>query len=140
MRAFAVFLIAVFGVTAAAAKDPGIPGKPLANVKQVMLGLTIPASNVVWNVGFGEEEIDWEDVQANALMLAESGRLLMEEGRAIDSDEWARYAEAMIDASLRAAEHARAEDLDALRKAGNALYESCDGCHKEYMPARQGEQ
>ena len=141
MRALAVLLVVAFTATAAFANgDDNIPGEPLASVKQVMLGLTIPASNVVWNVVFGEEKTDWEKVEANAMTLAESGRLLMEDGRAVDDGEWMKYARAMIDSSLEAAEFAGAEDLDALRKAGNALYESCDGCHKKYMPARQGEQ
>jgi hypothetical protein len=110
--------------------------RPVASVKQVMLGITIPASNVVFAVA-GEEpkdEVAWQSVEASALAVAESGNLMLMKPRLIDSQEWKQYALALVDVGVRAAEAARARDVDRTSLAGDDMYEVCERCHAKYLP------
>ena len=110
--------------------------KPVATVKQVMLGITIPASNAVFAVA-GEAPADdagWQAVEASALAVAESGNLLLMKPRAVDEQDWRQYSYALIDAGTRAAEAARAKDADKASVAGDDMYNACEQCHAKYMP------
>ena len=65
-----------------AAKPAAPPEPPLqafASTRQIMLGITIPTSDVVFQVSAKApaDEREWEKVAANAAALAESGNLLM---------------------------------------------------------------
>jgi hypothetical protein len=118
---------------AAATSDPF---RPVANVKQVMLGITIPASNAVFAVA-GEAPADdaaWQAVEASALAVAESGNLLLMKPRAVDDREWKQFALALVDAGAKAAEAARAKDADKTSIAGDDMYNACEQCHAKYMP------
>src|SRR5688572_27248031 len=80
--------------------------KPVATVKQVMLGITVPASNAVFAVA-GEAPADdagWQAVEASALAVAESGNLLLMKPRTHDDAEWKQHALALVDAGIKAAE------------------------------------
>ena len=110
--------------------------KPVATVKQVMLGITIPASNAVFAVA-GEAPADdagWQAVEASALAVAESANLLLMKPRAVDDEEWKQYSYALIDAGVRAAEAARAKDVDKTSVAGDDMYTACEQCHAKYLP------
>lgn len=103
-----------------------------------MLGLTIPASEVIWGVGTKapEGDADWERVTANAVMLAESGLMLMSGPRDLKQTEWTQYASDMVRHARTATEAAQKRDVDALLAAGDEIYTSCDTCHNKYMPAK----
>lgn len=110
--------------------------KPVATVKQVMLGITVPASNAVFAVA-GEAPADdaaWQAVEASALAVAESGNLLLMKPRAVDAQEWQQFAIALIDAGARAAEAARAKDVEKTSVAGDDMYNVCEQCHAKYLP------
>ncbi|HEY8538053.1 MAG TPA: hypothetical protein VIL28_04240 [Steroidobacteraceae bacterium] len=112
------------------------PFKPVATAKQIMQGITIPASNIVFAVA-GEAPADdqaWQNVEASALAVAESGNLLLMQPRAVDEQEWRQYALALVDAGARAAEAARAKDVEQTSAAGDAMYEVCEQCHAKYLP------
>lgn len=118
------------------AETATVPFKPVATVKQVMLGITIPASNVVFAVAGEAPESDdaWQQVESSALAVSESGNLLLIPPRAVDEQEWRQYALALVDAGARAAEAARAKDAEAVSTAGDAMYEVCEQCHSKYLP------
>lgn len=110
--------------------------KPVATVKQIMLGITIPASNTVFAVA-GEAPVDdagWQAVEASALAVAESGNLLLMKPRAVDDHEWRQYALALVDAGARAADAARAKDAEKTSLAGDDMYNTCEQCHAKYLP------
>ncbi len=111
-----------------------------ASVKQLMLGIVIPASDGVFGVGSKEpqNEMEWEAIEADAMVLAEAGRLLLTEGRAKDNDKWVKDAQTLIDSSLAAATVIRTKNVDKVLDAGNAVYEACDSCHMTYLPERVG--
>jgi cytochrome c553 len=73
-------------------------------------------------------------VQANALMLAETTNLLLMPGRAKDRLGWVIRTQAMKDAALEAAKAAEQKSTDAIFDAGTHIYQSCTGCHQQYLP------
>jgi hypothetical protein len=110
--------------------------KPIATVKQVMLGITVPASNAVFAVA-GEapkDDAGWQAVEASALAVAESGNLLLMKPRAIDDPEWKQFALALVDAGAKAAEAARSKDAEKTGIAGDVMYNVCEQCHAKYLP------
>jgi hypothetical protein len=115
---------------------PTPPFKVVGSVRQIMLGVVIPTSNIVFAAA-GEaptDEATWGLVETNAITLAESGNLLMLQGRAVDEGEWRKHAQAMIATSEAALAAIRAKDVAKLTAAGDAIYEVCEACHKQYMP------
>ena len=137
MRRIPIALIvtaAVVLVTAAATAQQDAPAAP-ATVKGVMVTMTIPASEAIFDAASEPPKNDqqWVAVRKSALMLAESGTLLMTGERARDSTTWMEMARALVDhaeATLKAAE---AKDSDALSKAGDDVYLTCETCHARYM-------
>ena len=118
-----------------AAAPPAPAFKPIATVKQVMQGITIPASNAVFAVA-GQAPADdaaWQAVEASAMAVAESGNLLLMSPRAVAEQEWTQYAVALIDAGAKAAEAARAKNADQTSTAGDDMYNVCEQCHAKYM-------
>jgi hypothetical protein len=136
----AVALLALAGCNRQSAHDSSAPAadafKPVASVRQVMHGITIPASNVVFAVAGAAptDDAGWQNVEASALAVAESGNLLLMKPRAVDDEEWKQYALALVEAGARAAEAARAHDADRTGMAGDDMYEACEQCHAKYMP------
>jgi len=122
--------------TSATTAAPASPAfRPVASVKQVMQGITIPASNAVFAVA-GQapaDEAAWQAVEASALAVAESGNLLLMSPRAIDDQEWKQYSLALVDAGAKAAEAARAKNADQASIAGDDMYNVCEQCHAKYM-------
>ena len=144
---FVSLALCVSAGLAGCARETAPPGEPaaversietLATTRQVMLGLTIPASDVLFQVSEEtvKSDMDWERVVANAMMLAESGQMLLTGTRDLQQPEWREQAAALVAASKTAADAALQKNRDAVLDAGNAIYESCDGCHAKYMPAR----
>jgi len=109
---------------------------PVGTVHQIMLGIVVPTSDVIFKVPNEAPKTDaeWATVQNSALMLAESGNLLLLPGRAIDTGEWAKDAMALVTAGSAAYKAANAKDADAVADAGNKIYDTCEGCHTKYLP------
>jgi hypothetical protein len=77
-------------------------------------------------------------VQANALMLAETGNLLLMGPRMKDQTGWVTRTQAMMDAASEAARAADAHDTDALFNAGTRIFLACTGCHLQYINPATG--
>jgi len=110
--------------------------KPVGDVLQIMQGMVIPAADVVWKVPAEAPKNDeeWAAVQHSALILAESGNLLMIGDRAKDQDAWMKASQALVDAGTAAFRGAEAKNVEALMMAGDAIYNACEGCHMKYPP------
>ena len=123
----------LFLASAAPAQQPTL--KPVATVKQLMKAIVIPSSDVIFQVAAKEPKTDeqWAAVQNSALALAEAGNLLMIGSRAKDQGEWMKQSQALLDLGSAAFKAAEAKDVDAVSKAGDEIYEVCEGCHNQYM-------
>jgi hypothetical protein len=118
---------------------------PIATVEQIMETTIEPVSNkvfdaAVWEngvqVGGPKTDDDWKMVEANALMLAETGNLLLMGSRKKDNAGWVTRTQAMMDAANEAAKAAEAKDVDRVFNAGTKIYQACTGCHLQYIDPR----
>jgi len=104
-------------------------------VKQVMETMTIPASDAIFSAA-AETQRDakvWQEARKAAVVLAESGDLLMTGGRAKDSTTWVDMSRAMVTQAQAALKAIDAKDGDALVQASDSLYDTCKACHDRYM-------
>jgi hypothetical protein len=139
MRRIRIALIvtaAVALVTVAATARQDAPAAP-ATVKGVMVTMTVPASDVIFDAATEPPKADqqWVAVRKSAVMLAESGKLLMTGERARDNTTWMEMARALVDRAEATLKAAEARNGDALSKAGDDVYVTCETCHMRYMDA-----
>jgi hypothetical protein len=138
--------VASLGLFVANAGNPPGPAiSSVATVKQIMTGIVVPASNVVFQsvatiVSFqGIEERaprtadEWAVVEGGAAALVESGNLMMIGDRVKDDDDWMKKSQALVDAALVALKAAEARDANALFLAGEGIDVACDSCHEQYQ-------
>jgi hypothetical protein len=104
-----------------------------------------PNTDVVWNAvasvitAAGIEEIrpktdeQWTAVRNAAMVVAESGNLLMMAPRAKDGDEWMKSAQALIETGNAAVAAAEKKDADQLFTVGGEIYGACTNCHVKYI-------
>jgi hypothetical protein len=122
------------------------PFKPVADLKQMMNEIIDPAADGVWEAsgtittaeGSYERgpktEDEWTAARNRAMLLAESGNLLMLVPRAKDGGEWMKLSRALVEkgeASVRAIE---ARNSKQIFDVGGEVYEACLNCHQQYMP------
>jgi hypothetical protein len=139
------FVIAVGRTTRDAPRIEDPVAAPVGTVKQIMKGIVGPAANVVFMsvsttvtaAGIEDKaphsDEEWEVVGNSAIALAESGNLLMMEGRAVDKGEWIKMSQAMIDAAKVALKATEAKSADDVLASGDAINVSCDNCHRRYQ-------
>ena len=108
--------------------------RPLASVRQLHEIMITPASDAVFRATSDAPSNDkgWVDARNQALVLAESGNLLMLGGRARDNAGWMRMSRAFVDASATAASAAEKKDAGALAGAGDMITTACEACHRPY--------
>ena len=116
--------------------------RPVATIEQIMETSVEPTSNAVFDaaawvngvqVGGPKTDDDWKLVQANALMLAETGNLLLMGPRMKDQTGWVIRTQAMMDAANDAAKAAEQKNTEAIFNAGTKIYQACTGCHLQYI-------
>ena len=107
---------------------------PEATITELMQAMVIPASNKLFDVprNVPQDDSGWDEVRNSAVLLAESGTLLMRDGRAEDSDVWAATSRALAEAGEAALKAARARDVEAIGEAGNLLIDACERCHEKH--------
>ena len=123
----------------------------VASTKQIMLDMVIPSSNALFDAGSKDKpsDQDWADFRKQALVLAESGNLMMVPGRiatgqtksktkakagAANPADWNAAAKLMRDAGKSAIKAIDKKDLDALGgDVAGMILDSCSGCHDKYM-------
>jgi hypothetical protein len=104
--------------------------QPVATTKQVMLDIILPASNsllLLVNRGGPGDDKEWAEARRSALILAESGNLLMIRNRAAG---WTADAKELTDAGAAAYRAVEAKDAKALASVSDRIDASCTTCHK----------
>ena len=140
---------AAAALSVAACDETGAPAeveiRSVATVHDMMVGLVEPAAAVVWeSVGTivsregrtnwaPETDAEWERVHLGAMMVAESGNLLLVEGRGDGRDGWAMLARALVDAGLEAIVSVESRDPEAVFDVGGVIYDACANCHDRYL-------
>jgi hypothetical protein len=108
--------------------------QPVGNMSQLMVNIIYPASDAIFYIDRKPPSSDreWNDLANQALILAESGNLLLMPGRARDKTNWTKDAKLLIGAGAAAYQAAKAKDVEAVRAVNDALYAACVTCHAQY--------
>ncbi|NJN50876.1 MAG: hypothetical protein HC809_02920 [Gammaproteobacteria bacterium] len=116
-------------------------------MKDTMNWVLDPAADVIWASAGSVITIDgetdlapttdegWNAVRHSAAIVAETGYLLAQPGRAVDTNEWVEIANGLTRAGMLALEAAQAHDKEALFDAGARIYSVCVACHQQYIAA-----
>jgi hypothetical protein len=124
------------------ASQSGEPFRVVASVDEVMDGIVIPSSQVIFDavvysngelIQAPKNEDDWFSLRTHALAVAEAGNLLLMRGRAKDAGDWATFSRALTDAAVTVAEAAEAKDIERVLQTGSAMYTACTACHAKYI-------
>ena len=111
--------------------------QPVGNMSQLMINILYPTSNAIFYIerNAPKNDSEWGLVQDQALMLAESGNLLLMPGRARDQAGWVKDAKLLIDVGNAAYKAAKAKDMPAIIALNDQLNTACVTCHEDYRPA-----
>jgi hypothetical protein len=110
--------------------------QPVGNMSQLMIDIIYPTSDAIFYVDreAPKNQHELDVLRTQALMLAESGNLLMMEGRARDQKNWITESKMLVDLGAKAYKAAQAKDLDGLRALNDPLNAACVTCHYQYRP------
>lgn len=109
--------------------------QPVGTVTHIMRGMVDPAANVIFNAvsttvtkaGVEEKapssQQEWDRVSDSAVILAESGNLLLLGNRSVDQGAWKKWSLALVDAGAVALKAANAKDAEGVFAAGETIYE-----------------
>ena len=133
MRFVALLLL----VMPALAQSP--PFRPVATISEIMDAITLPYSDALLYIQRNppKSDWDWEVLQMQALMLAESGNLLMMKDRAKNQGEWMKDARMLVDAGIAAVKATRAKNMEAVLALNEKIVNSCVTCHKKFRSGRR---
>ena len=108
--------------------------QPVGTMSQLMVNIIYPASDAIFYIDRKppSNDVEWNELANQALILAESGNLLLMPGRARDKGNWTKDTKLMIDAGAAAYKAAKAKDIEGVRAVNDALYASCVTCHAQY--------
>lgn len=128
MWKFALILIA----SAAIAQAPSY--QPVGSMSQLMVNIIYPTSDALFYIERTppKTDVDWNLIANQALMLAESGNLLMMPGRARDQGNWMTDAKMLVDVGSAAYKLAQAKNMDGILALNDQLTASCVVCHDQY--------
>jgi cytochrome c553 len=132
MRTVIVMILLL--ASAAMAQAPTF--QPVGTTLQLMKAMVIPSSDVIFSIPnqAPKDDKEWAAVQNSALILAESGNLLMMAGRSKDNGEWMKDSKALVDAGTAAFKAANAKDVSKLTDVGDDILTTCETCHNKYKP------
>ena len=117
---------------------------PVATVKQIMSGVVAPSATSIWDsvattvsaAGIDEKmprtDEEWASVATSAAVLADSAGMLLASGRAVDTGDWPKMAQAMAAAAAKALKAAEAHSTDGILEVGDEINQTCDNCHERY--------
>jgi hypothetical protein len=131
---FVGLLLAATGAVLVRAQDAA---QPVGTMADVMTSMVYPAANdLLLSIARGgpKDEKEWMAVQRSAVLLGESGNVLMMRGRARDQGEWITDAKMLVDTGAAAYRAARSKDMNALTALDAPINASCVSCHKQYRP------
>ena len=120
------------------AAPPAGGTKTIGTVRDIMLSMVMPSSDVVFNAGAEEPktDADWDKLRLNAIELGESANLLMIGSRVRDRGDWLKMARAQLDAAEAVVRLAAMKKVDGLSDASDKAYETCTTCHNKYWADR----
>ena len=131
MRTLALFLLAALAIAQAPSSF-----RSVGTVSQLMIDIIYPASDAIFYVerAAPQNDKEWNSLRGTALVLAESGNLLMMSDRARDQGDWMKDAKMLVDVGTLAYRAAQAKDLAGILALNDQLNAACVVCHQQYRP------
>lgn len=135
MKVFAL-TIALGAALAQAGAANRPPTRNVGTMSDLMVKIIYPTSDALFYIESRtpKTEAEWNALEGQALMLAESANLLMMPGRARDQKQWMADSKLMLDAGAAAVTAAKARNVEAIVALSDQLLESCTSCHRHYRP------
>jgi cytochrome c553 len=126
--------MSVFILLAAAVRAQAPSFQNVGTMSQLMIDIIYPASDAIFYIERAppKNDVEWNVIRTQALMLAESGNLLMLTGRARDQGDWIKDSKMLIDAGAAAYKAAQAKDVNAILALNDQLNTACVTCHVQY--------
>jgi hypothetical protein len=108
--------------------------QPVGNMSQLMINIIYPTSDAIFYVDRTPPttDVEWNLLKNQALMLAESGNLLLMPSRLRDTKNWVADSKMLVEAGAAAYKAAMAKDIEGVRAVNDQLYASCVTCHMQY--------
>jgi hypothetical protein len=134
MKIFAVSIALAAAMAQSASDRP--PTRNIGSMSDLMVKIIYPASDALFYIESRTPKTDaeWNVLEGQALMVAESANLLMMPGRARDQKQWMSDAKLMLDAGAAAVKAAKEKNVEAISALSDQLMESCTSCHRHYRP------
>ncbi len=104
----------------------------------VMNTMTKVASDAVFKAAAEPPANDeqWAAIRNQAQVLADGGQLLMSGDAVKDPGDWIKLSRAHVQATDVVMKAATEKNAEALARASDDLYETCAGCHEQYLPLK----
>jgi hypothetical protein len=143
--AIAAALGCLAGCSRSAPLEPSPPYNTSISLHGLMENVLDPTADVVWGasgtmVDFeGEHDLSprtddaWARVHDSAVLLAESGNLLLLPGRLQPGKTWTGQAQKLSLLGIEAMRAADARDKAALLRIGGDIHDACEECHRVYV-------
>ena len=108
----------------------------VGTMSELMIKVIYPTSDPVFYITTRTPttDVQWNELQGQTLMLAESANLLMMPSHARDQNQWMADAKLLREAGAAAFKAAKGKDVAALDALSDQLYQSCTTCHLHYRP------
>ena len=108
-------------------------------VQAIMATAVNPGALAFWaggndppeNESKAEAAARWDEAVKGAQTMQAQGENLKQYSR---PGRWNEFAQMMIDVSKEGEAAAKAKDAEKAFEIGGRLYDSCNGCHKTYIP------
>ncbi len=124
----------------AAASAATADGSPLVSIRELMEQTITPVTNTLWNAWDPPTDEEWTALEEAAItmMVATQANALGGTGpndsEWVSQPAWRAFNQLMLNATRGALDAIRARDHDALLEVGDALYTSCEACHRAFNP------
>ncbi len=138
MRFGCIFLLC----GAAIAQAPVYRPTPVGTLKQVMRGIVLPNSDILFSVfqTAPKNDKEWSVVQDSAIAISESAALISMPGRLLTNGEkvpveradWIKFTQELVEAGRACYQAAQSKNRDVVVVSLDRLSAACDSCHKVY--------
>jgi hypothetical protein len=109
--------------------------QPVGTMSDIMVSMVYPAANnLLLSIyrGGPQDDREWTAAKRNAVLLAQSGSVLLTRGPAGGQGDWAQDAKMLVDVGAAAYKAAGAKDANAFLAVAPPLNAACTTCHKQY--------
>jgi len=124
------------------AQAPVYKPAPIGILKQVMRGVVLPNSDILFSVAQTPPKNDkeWAVVQDSAIAISEAAALISMPGRLLSNGQkvpleradWIKFTKELVDAGAASYKAAQTKNQDVVTVSLDRRSAACDSCHEVY--------